>query len=283
MIKENYKTKCNRGLVVNSKHFLPIILLTDFGYQDPFAGILKGVISKISPYSKVIDLSHGIRPQNILEAAFLLLTSFSYFPSKSIFCVVVDPGVGSKRKPICIETAHNYFVGPDNGVLWLAANKDKIKRIIHLKNSKYFLDTISSTFHGRDIFSPVCAHISRGFRDLSILGVTVDKCVKYELPTVKIYGPQMELTIINIDRFGNMTLNITVKEFHEFIGSNPFILKLHDCVITHVYQSYSEAMGDEPFLIESSSLYMEISIKNDNAALRLNSFCLDNLLLTSQK
>jgi len=107
----------------------PIVLLTDFGLSDGFVGVLKGVIADIAPQSRVIDLSHGVEAQNILQASFLLSTHYSYFPKPSIFCVVVDPGVGSNRKAICIQTQNHIFVGPDNGVLWQAACLDGIKRI----------------------------------------------------------------------------------------------------------------------------------------------------------
>ena len=186
----------------------PIVLLTDFGQQDTFAGVLKGVIASISPGSKVIDLTHGINPGDIMQGSFLLTTSYSYFPKGSVFCVIVDPDVGSDRKGICIETNDYFFVGPDNGVLWKAARENEIKRIIHLTNKAYSLDSISTTFHGRDIFSPVAAHISKGLEDISCLGNILKKCVEYHFPEIERKVFSLGLTVIHIDRFGNVTLNL---------------------------------------------------------------------------
>ncbi len=257
----------------------PIVLLTDFGPQDSFSGILKGVISLISPDSKVIDLSHGVNPQDILQGSFLLFTSCSYFPKGSVFCVIVDPGVGSDRKAICIETNDYYFLGPDNGVLLKAAKKNKIKRIIHLTNKNYFLDSISSTFHGRDIFAPAAAHISRGLEDITCLGNPLKKCIEYQFPKIVKKTFSLDLTVIHIDRFGNMTLNIEEKEFRQFIQNKLFILTINDVRIKELYSSYSQGRDGELFLICSSSSYMEISMKNSNAAKRLDAKSLDKAVL----
>ena len=257
----------------------PIVLLTDFGQQDTFAGVLKGVIASISPESKVIDLTHGVNPQDIRQGSFFLATSCSYFPKGSIFCVIVDPGVGSDRKGICIETDNYYFVGPDNGVLWKAAKENKIKRIIHLTNSKYFLDSVSTTFHGRDIFAPVAAHISKGIEDISILGNPLKKCVEYHFPKIGKNTFSLGLTIIHIDWFGNVTLNLEEKEFRRFIQNRRFVLKINDARIKKICCSYSQASEGELFLISSSSGFLEISLKNSNAAKMLNVKCMDKAVL----
>lgn len=257
----------------------PIVLLTDFGLQDCFAGILKGVIASISPESKVIDLSHGVNPQDIRQGSFLLATSCSYFPKGTVFCVIVDPGVGSCRKGICIETEDYYFVGPDNGVLWKAANGNRIKKIIHLTDKTYFLDTISNTFHGRDIFAPVAAHISKGLKDISILGNPLKKCVEYEFPGIKRTRFLLGLTIIHVDRFGNITLNLEEKEFRAFVQEKEFCLTVKGARIDKLCSSYSEAKEDELFLIGSSSSYMEISLKNSDAAKSLGILPMETAVL----
>src|SRR5512139_3422642 len=139
-----------------------ITLTTDFGYQDPFVGIMKGVIAAINPQARVIDLSHGVPAQNVMAGALILEHSARYFASGTIHVVVVDPGVGGARKPILIEHAGNYFVGPDNGVLSLALEGNAPERIIELTNADFYLQHISKTFHGRDIFAPVAAHLTLG-------------------------------------------------------------------------------------------------------------------------
>lgn len=244
----------------------PIILLTDFGHKDTFVGVLKGVIASISFGSKVIDLTHDVNPQDILQGSFFLAISYSYFPKGSVFCVVVDPGVGSDRKSICIETEDYYFVGPDNGVLWKAAKENRIKKIVCLSNIEYFLDSISCTFHGRDIFAPVAAHISKGLEDISVLGPLLKKCVEYELPEVKKNDVSLKLHVIHIDRFGNASLNITEIQFAQFVRNKRFYLTINGVKINKVFSNYSKAVEGELFLIPSSSSYMEISLKNSNAA-----------------
>lgn len=255
------------------------MLLTDFGVKDTYVGILKGVIASISPESHIIDLTHEISPQDTLQCSFLLAASFSYFPKGSVFCVVVDPGVGSDRKGICIETRDYYFVGPDNGVLWKAANCNKIKRIIHLTETGYFLNPISNTFHGRDIFAPVAAHISKGMNDISMLGNPMERCIEFEFPGIRKSKDSLEMCIIHIDRFGNLILNLEHKDFIRFIQNRQFCLTLHDRKINKVLHNYAEALDNELFLIVSSSSYMEISMKNSNAAHVLHVACLDKVIL----
>ncbi len=261
----------------------PIILLTDFGHDDPFTGILKGVIAAINPDAGVIDLSHGIEPQNIFQAAFILQKSYSYFPVNSIFCVVVDPGVGSARKPICIQTGQYIFVGPDNGVLWPAAVSDRIRKIIHLNNTDYFLGQISQTFHGRDIFAPVSAHLSTDRVDMRLLGPAVQDCVKLEMPQASSRGDDYELTILHIDRFGNIALNLTGEEFENIAGESGFCLTLNHHRITLRFNSYSEAIPEKLFLIPASSGMMEISIQNKNAAAYLGVKTMDKGILKAIK
>ncbi|MCK5165251.1 MAG: SAM-dependent chlorinase/fluorinase [Desulfobacula sp.] len=256
-----------------------VVLLTDFGQQDIFAGVLKGVIASISPESKVIDLTHEVNPQDIAQGSFLLSASYSYFPKRSVFCVIVDPGVGSDRKGICIKTNDYYFVGPDNGVLWQAANENKIKRIIHLTTKKYFLDSVSNTFHGRDIFAPVAAHISKGLEDIAILGKILEKCVEYHFPKIERNTFSLGLTIIHIDRFGNVTLNLKENQFRQFTQKRRFCLTLNDARIKEVYSSYAKAIDGELFLIGSSSGFLEISLKNSNAAKILGAKYMDKAQL----
>ena len=138
-----------------------IALLTDFG-QGEYVGEVKGVIKAIAPASEIIDLSHGVQPYNPRHGAFLLLSSYSFFPKGTVFVCVVDPGVGTSRKPIAIKTKNHFFVGPDNGLLWPAAEHDGVMEARELSNKKYRLARVSNTFHGRDVFSPAGAHLANG-------------------------------------------------------------------------------------------------------------------------
>ncbi len=255
------------------------MLLTDFGLKDPYAGILKGVIASISPETQIIDLSHAISAQDILQGSFLLAASFFYFPKGSIFCVVVDPGVGSERKCICIETKDYYFIGPDNGVLWKAASLNGVRRMIHLTHTGYFLDPVSRTFQGRDIFAPVAAHISKGIDDISVLGEPLENCIELEFPEVKESKDSLELCVIHIDWFGNLILNLQHTEFIRFTQNREFCLTINGRKINRLFRNYAEAGEKELFLMVSSYSYMEISIKNSNAAESIQANRLDKALL----
>ncbi|UCC94654.1 MAG: SAM-dependent chlorinase/fluorinase [Candidatus Omnitrophota bacterium] len=242
-----------------------VALLTDFGLQDNYVGVMKGVILKINPAVQIIDISHSVASHNITEAAFLLASSFSYFPQETVFLVVVDPGVGSIRQPVAIQTKNYYFVGPDNGSLSLAARKDGIKKVTVLKNKKYFLKNISSTFHGRDIFAPCAAHISKGI-SLSSLGTSTQKIKNLHLPSPVVKEGKLIGTILYKDKFGNLLTNITKSQFHTFLGKGNFSAVLKAKKIRKICSFYSQAKKDEPFFIEASTPFLEISLKNGSAS-----------------
>ncbi len=152
-----------------------VAILSDFGYRDHYAGVMKGVIARIAPHAQIIDLTHGIPPQAITAGALVLAQSWRYFPARTIFLAVVDPGVGTARLPIAIETrAGARFVGPDNGLLSLAADDAGLRRIVELKAPRFRLHNVSSTFHGRDIFAPAAAWLARG-ASIRALGPALDK------------------------------------------------------------------------------------------------------------
>lgn len=259
----------------------PIVLLTDFGETDPFVGILKGVIAGINRHADVIDLSHGVTPQDVGHGAFLLAVSYAYFPKQSIFCTVVDPGVGSQRKGICIRTRDYLFVGPDNGILWAAANENGIRQIVHLEERAYFLETVSSTFHGRDIFAPVCAHISKGMADLSVLGSELTACKPFHFPDPDIQGNRATLTVLCVDRFGNITLNISPDQFDALVKDGPFDMAVNGYHIRKRWPAYAAADDNELFVIAASNNRMEISLKNGSAADKIRPGTMNTAVLTA--
>jgi len=184
-----------------------ITLTTDFGFQDPFVGIIKGVIAAINPQAQVIDLTHGVPPQNVMAGALVLQHSVRYFAAGTIHVVVVDPGVGSARKPILIEYADACLIGPDNGVLSLALESKPPDRIIELTNTDFHLQHISKTFHGRDIFAPVAAHLSLGVPP-SEFGKPLDTLVNLSMPQIVRGENRLDGEIIYADGFGNLFTNI---------------------------------------------------------------------------
>ena len=193
-----------------------VVLLTDFGLEDGFAGVLKGVICSINPNAKVVDLSHNIKSFDILEGALVLKTHYKYFPKGTVFVVVIDPGVGTDRKPIVVETENYYFVAPDNGVLSLALQNEKIKRIVKIENRDLLLYRTNETFHGRDIFSPVGAYISKGY-PVDKIGSQLKDIEVINIPKPYIDRDYLIGEIIKFDKFGNGITNIDKLPEFEYI------------------------------------------------------------------
>ncbi len=241
-----------------------VAFLSDFGNQDAFAGIVKGVVLRISPGVACVDITHEINPQNILQAAFILAQSYTFFPRGTVFMAIIDPGVGSQRKALLIKTKNYYFIGPDNGILSLAARADTIQKIIHLTNKKYFLKEVSSTFHGRDIFAPVCGWLIQGI-PMNLFGETLRNITVLELPAVKKTKVRLEGEIIFIDRFGNCTTNISCKSFFLFLGQRQFKATVGNCKISKFFRSYDQGGMDEFFFIPGSFGFVEVAKKNSHA------------------
>jgi S-adenosyl-L-methionine hydrolase (adenosine-forming) len=199
-----------------------VALLTDFGYRDPFVGIMKGVMLSINPDLQLIDISHAITPQRIREAAIVLSTTYQYFPPHTIFLVVVDPGVGGTRRPIVVETAEHLFVAPDNGVLGPALEQVEVRRAIHATETRYFRQPISRTFHGRDVFAPLAAWLSRGAQAHE-MGTTIDDLQRLELPRPRVEANgEVAGEVIYQDHFGNLITNIAEAWVTELWGPPPW-------------------------------------------------------------
>jgi S-adenosyl-L-methionine hydrolase (adenosine-forming) len=227
-----------------------ITLTTDFGYRDSFVGIMKGVIAGINPDAQVIDLTHGIPPQDVMAGALSLRHSVKYFPLGTIHVVVVDPGVGGTRRPLLIEVAGNYFIGPDNGVLSLALDGAEPEQIIQLTNAKYQLKGPGATFHGRDIFAPVAAHLSLGVPPASF-GEPLSSFVKLRIPKVVREQKQLVGEILYIDGYGNLFTNISE---HDLTGlsDNGFAVAIGSVTIRGLASSYdSVEVNDLAALINS--------------------------------
>jgi S-adenosylmethionine hydrolase len=185
-----------------------IALLTDFGSQDAYVGVIKGVIARITPQAHVIDITHSIPPGDVRRAAFELFHALPYFPSRTVFVTVVDPGVGTVRRPIALSLAEMTCVGPDNGVFSYILASMKPRKIVELESSTYHLHPVSHTFHGRDIFAPVAAHLAAGV-DLDVLGPVVQDLIQLHLPKLTlIEGPIVQGEIMHADRFGNLITSL---------------------------------------------------------------------------
>jgi S-adenosyl-L-methionine hydrolase (adenosine-forming) len=199
-----------------------IALLTDFGYRDPFVGMMKGVMLGINPTLQLVDISHEIAPQRCREAALVLSVTFPYFPMHTIFVVVVDPGVGGRRRALIVETAEHLFVAPDNGVLGPVLDQAEVRCVVHATEAKFFRLPISRTFHGRDVFAPLAAWLSHGV-DARDMGQVIDDYMRLELP--RPLGPVdegLEGEVLYQDRFGNLMTNISENYLMESWGAPPW-------------------------------------------------------------
>jgi hypothetical protein len=192
-----------------------ITLLTDFGTADAFVGVMKGIILGIDRQAQVVDLTHAIPPQQILPGALVLRSAVRFFPAGTVHVAVIDPGVGSARRPIVIETPHGFLVGPDNGVLSLAAAVLGSRQVRLIENMEYVRQPVSQTFHGRDIFAPVAAHLSRGVAP-DRLGRRIDSIVELTVPEPHSSPSGVRGEVIYVDHFGNLFTNITADALAHF-------------------------------------------------------------------
>ena len=247
----------------------PIALLTDFGYRDHYVGAMKGVIAGIAPEARVIDITHGVPPQSVIAGAIALAQSRRFFPPKTVFVVVVDPGVGTSRLPIAIDTrAGARFVGPDNGVLYLAANEAGIRRIVELRAPKYRLTDISSTFHGRDIFAPAGAWLARG-TSITSLGPTLKDMVKLSIEPPLHRDATLVGRVIYIDSFGNLVTNIDRAALDSFAASfrvTPLSVTISNGASMEIVQAYGDVPTGAPLALLGSFGFLEIAIRNGSAA-----------------
>jgi S-adenosylmethionine hydrolase len=245
-----------------------LTLTTDFGLTDHFAGVMKGVILSIAPRATIVDITHGIPPFAIRESAFAVAEAYRWFPKKTVHVVVVDPGVGTPRRPIVAEAAGQYFVAPDNGVLSLVYAREKHK-VRAITAEKYFLKPVSRTFHGRDIFAPVAAHLAKGVA-AAAFGKTIDDyCRSSYAEPVRTGKRTWQGAVLKIDHFGNLITNIHIAEF-PVLQTRPFQLNVGQAALTALAGTFGDAAAGEPALIVGSSGYLEVAVNQDSAARRLN-------------
>ena len=259
-----------------------ITLTTDFGLDDPFVGIMKGVILNIVPDAQIIDITHNIEPQNITQAALILNATYPWFPRKTVHVVVVDPGVGSVlkakgktkktagpiiRRAMVVQSKFQTFIGPDNGVLTLGIQPDS--RVYEITNKKYFLKNVSNTFHGRDVFAPCAGWIASGIAH-SKVGPRVLKPVHLDFPQPLLKGASLHGEIIHIDHFGNLTTNISAELIHEtFPPSATINVQIGKHRIEGLVTGYYQMKDNQPGAIINSWNQLEIFYREDNARKKL--------------
>jgi len=243
----------------------PILTLTtDFGLADHYVGTMKGVILGICPQAQIVDISHEVRPFEIGEGAYLVAQAYRYFPPKTVHVAVVDPGVGTARRPILMEAAGQFFVAPDNGVLAMIYSREEHK-IRLIGNQKYFLKPVSRTFHGRDIFSPVAAHLAAGV-PASRMGKIIQDYLRPGFEKPQRTGKRTWTgRILKVDRFGNIITNFHVDDFPD-LERRDFLMAIGPHEIDVLARTYAEAGPGELFVIMGSSGYLEVSVGQGSAA-----------------
>jgi S-adenosylmethionine hydrolase len=243
----------------------PILTLTtDFGLSDHYVGAMKGVILGICPGARIVDITHEITPFEITEGAYTIAQTYGTFPKKTVHVVVVDPGVGTARRPILMEAAGQYFLGPDNGVLSMVYGRVKHK-IRLISNAKYFRRPVSQTFHGRDIFAPVAAHVAAGVPP-SRVGKTIDDYLRPAFQKPVQVGKRMwNGQALKVDRFGNIVTNYHVEEFPG-LERRQFAFGVGPQQVSVLATNYAQTEQGELFAIVGSSGYYEISVREASAA-----------------
>jgi S-adenosyl-L-methionine hydrolase (adenosine-forming) len=247
----------------------PIVTLTtDFGLNDHFVGTMKGVILNICPEAEIVDISHAVQAFDVLDGALAIAQSYAQFPAGTVNMVVVDPGVGSARRPIIVAADRHYFVAPDNGVLSLVYAREERLRVYHVSADHYFLQPVSTTFHGRDIFSPVAAWLAKGV-DPGKFGEEITDFVRFNLPRPKpVDANTIKGIVLKADRFGNLVTNFTPEDLPGlFQDPRPvFKIAVGQREVAKMCSSYVEGQPNELFGILGSMGYLEIAANRASAA-----------------
>jgi hypothetical protein len=243
-----------------------ITLTTDFGLRDPYVAEMKAVILKISPNARIVDITHQIDKFNIRMGAYMLAAAAPYFPKGTIHVAVIDPGVGTQRKDIIIQTKQDYFIGPDNGVLALAAKSQGIMHVYRIENPKFMLPEVSNTFHGRDVFAPAAAHLANGVSP-SEFGAEIHKIVVPKFAKITRRKDTLAGEVIHIDGFGNIITNLREKELESLGVKKTVNLKLKNTRLKLKFcKAYVEVDARQPLVIIGSHNFLEVSINQGNAA-----------------
>jgi S-adenosylmethionine hydrolase len=244
-----------------------ITLTTDFGTDDHLVGTLKGVILKINPEVTLVDITHHVTPFDLLDGALAIGASYSYFPPKTIHIVIVDPGVGTERRPLLVSAQNQYFIAPDNGVLSVIYEREQNNLVVRHANAEhYYLQPVSKTFHGRDIFAPVAAWLSKGWQTPS-MGDEITDFKRFGLPRPKSVDGGTKGVVLRIDPFGNLVTNFRTEDLPS-VAQNGGGLKLQvgAHVVSRLVDTFAHGKAGEPIAYIGSSGYLEIALNKGNAS-----------------
>ena len=244
-----------------------ITLTTDYGTNDHLVGTLKGVILKINPDVTIVDITHNVTAFDLLDGALAIGSAYSYFPPKTIHVVVVDPGVGTERRPLLVSAGNQYFVAPDNGVLSVIYEREQENLVVRHANAEhYYLQPVSKTFHGRDIFAPVAAWLAKNWQSQS-MGDEISDYKRFSLPRPKEADGVMKGVVMRADAFGNLITNFKREDLPEAVASSGTIqLQAGNQAVTRFVETFAQGNNSEPFAYLGSSGYLEIGINKGNAS-----------------
>ncbi len=261
-----------------------ITITTDFGVRDHFVGAMKGVILTINPEARLLDISHDVASYSVVDGAFTIAQAYPFFPPDTVHLVVVDPGVGGKRRPLLVQAGRHFFVGPDNGVFSFIYEREERLLVRHITAEHYFLQPVSRTFHGRDIFAPIVAWLSKGI-DASNFGEPISdyKRIANANPIMQ-SEKQARGMVLKADKFGNLITNFSVALFPQFVQPEApvFRLEIGGQQVTRLRKIFSEEAPGEVFAIVGSSGYLEIVCNGGAASQALNAGSGEEVVLTFQ-
>lgn len=244
-----------------------VTLTTDFGTDDHYVGTMKGVVLNINPAATLVDISHAIPAYDVLQGALTVAQAYRYFPAGTVHVVVVDPGVGSARRPIMADTGHHRFVAPDNGVLSFVYERESSVTVREITNDQLFLHPVSNTFHGRDIFAPVAAHLSKGI-NADQVGPVISDYIRLDIPRPRrLDDDRLQGSVLKIDRFGNIVTNLTPEDIARVVGpGHSPCVRIRYTEISEFRQTYAGANRGELFAIIGSMGFLEIAVDQGSAA-----------------
>jgi hypothetical protein len=245
-----------------------IALMSDFGARDHYAGTMKGVALGICPDATLVDITHEVPPHDVRTAALELAASYRYFPIGTVFLVVVDPGVGSARRGLAVETPEFRFVAPDNGVLTAVLRDAPPRGVVELSERRYARPTVSRTFEGRDRFAPAAAWLAKGIK-LTALGRPAGDCIMLEIPEPEVSDGCVVGEVLRVDHFGNLVTNIDRKAFERVSHAGAISLAAGEHVVGRFVTTYAEAAGDEVCALIGSTDHVEIALNTGSAAAEL--------------
>jgi S-adenosyl-L-methionine hydrolase (adenosine-forming) len=244
-----------------------VTFTTDFGLTEHYVGVMKGVVCSINPSAQFVDITNSVQSYDILDGAIAISQAYSYFPSDTVHMVIVDPGVGSARRPLVVRAGVHIFVGPDNGVLSLVYEREEAVSVRHITSEHYFRQPVSSTFHGRDIFAAVAGYLSKGV-ELAKFGEEITDYVRFAAPKPKAAGPNAwKGVVLKVDKFGNAITNITPKDIPDlFQPERTFKITVGKAEVTKLRSVYANGGQGEVFAIMGSTGFLEISMNRGSAA-----------------